>query len=105
MHVILWEFRVRNEHIQQFISAYDSDGDWAKLFRRAAGYLGSELLRSAEEPALFLTIDRWEDETCYTVFQHQFGAEYKNLDNRLGGLTSSEKKLGVFRMADYENSS
>jgi quinol monooxygenase YgiN len=105
MHIIIWEFRVHNEQIQQFISAYDSNGDWAKLFRLAEGYLGSELLRSSDEPDVFLTIDRWENEPCFTIFRERFGAEYKKLDTRLESFTLSEKKVGAFSMADRENSS
>ena len=51
MHIIIWEFTVREEHIQEFISAYDSNGDWANLFRRAEGYLGTQLLRSNPSPS------------------------------------------------------
>jgi hypothetical protein len=59
MHVIIWEFVVREEHIQQFISAYNSNGDWANLFRRAEGFLGTELLRSSHQPNIFVTLDHW----------------------------------------------
>jgi quinol monooxygenase YgiN len=101
MRIIIWEFRVRHEHIQQFISAYDANGDWAKLFRRAEGCLGTELLRSSDEPAIFLTIDRWENANCFKIFQQRFGAEYKKLDAQLEGWTSSEKKVGVFSTTNY----
>ena len=99
MHVIIWEFTVREEHIQEFIRAYNSNGDWAQLFKRADGYLGTELLRSFPEPNIFLTIDRWESATCFNIFQKQFGAEYQRLDTQLEGYTVSEKKVGVFMAA------
>jgi heme-degrading monooxygenase HmoA len=99
MHIIIWEFVVREEHIQDFISACGSDGDWAKLFRRADGYLGTELLRSSRDPDVFLTIDRWESASCFEVFQERFGAEYKKMDTRFESYTSSEKKVGVFSVA------
>ena len=99
MHVIIWEFTVREEHIQEFIRAYNSNGDWAQLFKRADGYLGTELLRSSAEPNIFLTIDRWENATCFDIFQKQFGAEYQRLDTQLEGYTLAEKKVGVFATA------
>ncbi len=99
MHVIIWEFTVRDEHIQEFISAYSSNGGWAKLFQRAAGYLGSELLRSSNDPNTFLTIDRWESAACFQMFQERFGAEYQKLDAQCEGHTSSERKVGVFSEA------
>jgi len=99
MHVIIWEFTVRQEHVQEFIRAYSSNGDWATLFRRAEGYLGTELLRSSAGPDIFLTIDRWESATCFDIFLKQFGAEYQKLDTQLEGYTLSEKKVGVFSTA------
>jgi quinol monooxygenase YgiN len=99
MHVILWEFTVREEYVQEFIGACGSDGDWAKLFRRAEGYLGTELLRSSDKPNIFLTVDRWESAACFETFQKRFGAEYKQLDARFERYTLSEKKVGVFSEA------
>jgi len=96
MHIIIWEFRVREEHIQEFSKACGSHGDWASLFRRVEGYLGTELLRSSDERDLFLTIDRWESAACFANFQERFGAEYQKLDARFEGYTLLEKKLGVF---------
>jgi heme-degrading monooxygenase HmoA len=99
MHIIIWEFTVREEHILEFISACGPNGDWANLFRRAEGYLGTELLRSSREPNIFLTIDRWESATRFEIFQERFGVEYKKLDARFESYTSSEKKVGVFSEA------
>ncbi len=96
MHVIIWEFTVREERIHEFISVYNSDGDWATLFRRAKGYLGTQLLRSSQTPNTFLTVDRWESSNSFKVFQEQFGPEYKELDARCEGYTLSERKVGVF---------
>lgn len=99
MHIIVWEFTVREEHLRAFISAYNNNGDWATLFRRADGYLGTELLRSSHEPTIFLTIDRWETATSFENFEQQFGVEYKKLDAQFERYTSSEKKVGVFSEA------
>ena len=96
MHIIIWEFAVRDEYIQKFISAYGSNGDWARLFRCAEGYLGTELLRSTREANVFMTVDRWENAACFDIFHERFGAEYKKLDAQFAGYTLSEKKVGVF---------
>jgi hypothetical protein len=50
MHVILWEFTIKPEKQQTFLDAYGPEGNWAQLFRRAEGYLGTELLQS-DQPA------------------------------------------------------
>ena len=96
MHIIIWEFTVREEYIGEFISGYDSNGDWANVFRRADGYIGTELLRSSHDRNIFLTIDRFESAGCFESFQERFGSEYKTLDTRFEAYTSSEKKVGVF---------
>ena len=99
MHIIIWKFKVLEEWVQEFISACDSNGDWENLFRRAEGYLGTELLRSARDRNIFLTIDRWESGDCFENFLERFGAEYKILDSRFEAYTSSEAKVGVFTKA------
>jgi heme-degrading monooxygenase HmoA len=99
MHIIIWEFTVREECVQEFISAYDSNGDWANLFRRAEGYLGTELLCCARDRNIFLTIDRWESAGSFEKFQERFGTEYEILDTRFEAYTSSEKNAGVFSTA------
>ena len=96
MHVIIWEFAVREEYVQRFISSYESDGEWASLFGRAEGFLGTELLRSSDDANVFLTVDRWESAACFEIFQERFGAEYKKLDALFEPYTSSEKKIGIF---------
>jgi heme-degrading monooxygenase HmoA len=96
MHVIIWEFTVREEHIREFIRAYGSNGDWAKLFRLGDGYLGTQLLRSSQQQNVFLTIDGWESAACFEIFRERFASEYKNLDALLEDYTLSERKLGVF---------
>jgi len=96
MHSIVWKFTVRKEYIQEFIAGYGSNGEWANLFRRAEGYLGTQLLRSADEPDSFLTVDRWNTVDCFDSFQKQYSAEYKKLDAKFEAYTLSEEKVGVF---------
>jgi len=47
MHVIVWEFRVKSGHEGEFERIYGPGGDWARLFGRADGFLGIELLRES----------------------------------------------------------
>jgi heme-degrading monooxygenase HmoA len=95
MYVILWEFVVLPEKVDAFIAAYKDDGAWAKLFALAEGYVGTELLRSADG-ASYITIDRWQHAEDFIRFQEQFGTQYRALDTQLRDLTVSERKLGVF---------
>ena len=67
-YVCLWEFRVKGERVGEFERAYGPEGDWVRLFRRADGYLGTELLRDAGEPGRFITVDRWRSRKDYESF-------------------------------------
>jgi len=59
VHEIVWEYEVRAEHAAAFEALYGADGDWARLFRRAEGYVETRLYRDTARPTLYLTIDRW----------------------------------------------
>ena len=97
MYVIVWEFVVRPEKVAAFVAAYQSDGAWAKLFAKADGYIGTELLHSTDSgAATFVTIDRWKTAEDFARFQERYGSEYRLLDTQLEGLTSRERKLGTF---------
>jgi heme-degrading monooxygenase HmoA len=58
-YVYVWRFLVRSGSEADFVAAYGPDGEWARLFRQADGFLGSELLRDRADPRRFLTVDRW----------------------------------------------
>jgi 8-oxo-dGTP diphosphatase len=94
-YVILWEFRVRPGSEPAFEAAYGSSGDWAVLFRRAPGYLGTELLR-APEAGRYVTIDRWVSRAAFEAFREAYRADYDDLDRRSAGLTIAETPLGKF---------
>jgi heme-degrading monooxygenase HmoA len=93
---IVWEFIVREEKISQFDKAYSAAGDWAALFRRSAGFLGITLLRDADNPRRYLTIDRWDAATSHATMRARFPKEYESLDRACEGLTESERQVGIF---------
>jgi heme-degrading monooxygenase HmoA len=96
--VILWEFEVRAGSEAAFEAAYGPDGDWARLFGRAPGYLGTELLR-AGEPRRYLTIDRWETRDAFEKFRDAHRDDYEALDRRCEALTVRETPIGKFDCA------
>ncbi len=94
MYIIIWEYRVTTEKKTEFEKVYSHKGAWADLFRKAAGYLGSELMRDEAQSEHFLTIDRWDSKEGYEAFQSQWKTEYETLDIQCEGLTESESLLG-----------
>jgi heme-degrading monooxygenase HmoA len=95
----IWQFRVPSEKADEFRLIYGPDGDWAKLFRREAGFLGTELLHSTTHPNIFLTIDRWDTVESWAAFLRAWGEEYAALDRRCKSLTVSEGEIGNFQSA------
>lgn len=94
--VRLWEFRPEPRNVAAFERAYGPEGEWAKLFRQARGYLGTVLLRPEGDGSSYLTIDRWDDEESWRAFLEAFGAEYRALDARLASLAGPEREIGSY---------
>ena len=96
MFVRVWQFRVPSEKGDEFRAVYGPDGEWAKLSRREAGFLGTELLHSATHPNIFLTIDRWDSANAWAAFLRAWGEDDAALDQRCNRLTVSEGEIGSF---------
>lgn len=96
MYVIIWEYRVSAGKSSEFERHYSAGGSWSRLFSKAAGYLGTELLHESGNPGQYITIDRWASPKAYDLFQADWGAEYQVLDARCDGLTDEESFLGAF---------
>lgn len=93
MYLRIWEYDVTADHADDFIVAYGAEGDWAQLFRRGRGYLGTELFRDTDDDARFVTIDRWTDEEAWRAFLDERGETYAALDARLVHLAASQRSL------------
>ena len=95
----LWEFTVLPARQAEFESRYGPEGDWVRLFRRGAGYLGSELLQDRSNSLRYLTIDRWESIEAWRAFRSRYASDYERLDHELEGLASREVALGEYAPA------
>jgi heme-degrading monooxygenase HmoA len=98
-YTCLWEFRVATARRAEFARVYGPRGDWAALFHRASGYLGTLLLHDVADPERFVTIDRWRSEADFRAFKATFAHEYADLDVRCEHLTLAESPLGSFEEA------
>lgn len=86
-----WRFRAAPGQEESFERAYGSNGAWAHLFALAPGYLGTELRRTGENRADYLTIDRWEGRAAWQAFRSDHAAAYDALDRECEHLTVSEE--------------
>ncbi len=93
---VVWEFRVRSGREAEFERIYNSDGNWAKLFRADAQYKGTTLLKDRENGRRYLTVDRWESMESYQRFKERFAEAYHALDAKCEALTADERLIGIF---------
>jgi heme-degrading monooxygenase HmoA len=97
--VILWCYEVKPECREAFLRHYAEDGTWEILFRRAPGYLGTELLGGTDSHNRFMTIDRWRSAADHAEFLRTHQAQYRAIDKMCERLTVSERPLGEYRRA------
>ena len=95
----IWEYEVRPGAEDAFISLYGGTGSWVQLFRRAPGYLGTELYQDRDRATRFVTVDHWESEAAFRAFRTRFAEEFEELDRTGEQLTVREARLGTFRRA------
>lgn len=97
-HLRLWKFEVPAESEDRFVAAYRGDGDWAKLFATAEGYVRTDLWRAGT--AVYLTADYWATVEDFERFQATQGDEYRRLDAELEGVAGAETFIGAFDLVD-----
>ena len=54
------------------------------------------LLRSVDDDARYVTIDRWTSPREFESFSANFADEYRSLDERLEGIAMTEERIGAF---------
>jgi heme-degrading monooxygenase HmoA len=97
-HLRLWQFEVAAEKEPKFVAAYGPNGDWARLFATAPGFIRTELWRDGD--GIYLTADHWESFEAFERFQASHGEQYRRLDAELEGLALAETFLGGFDLVD-----
>jgi hypothetical protein len=90
VYLIQWDFLPAAERLEQFLAAYGGEGDWVRLFRKAEGYLGTELLPMPALPGWYRCLDRWRRERDYAAFRLAYSVEYQALDRACERYTLAE---------------
>ena len=93
---VIWEFRVKPQHVAEFQRDYSGRGPWSVLFGSSPAYHGTKLLRDREDPLRFLTIDTWDDFAAYERFRAEHAEQYRELDSQFERFTDSERLVGIF---------
>src|SRR5690242_14155467 len=89
-YVVVWEFRAAASERRKFEVAYGPDGVWARFFKNAPEYLGTELLRDVSQPGRYLTVDSWTSREAYERFKRKNASEYLTIDAKCEALTDEE---------------
>ena len=95
-YTYIWEYIVREDKIEEFVEAYNSDGLWVQLFKKSPGYITTDLIRDRRNPRRFVTIDRWESFEHWQQFRDTQSGEFEDLDKQCESYTESETELGRF---------
>jgi heme-degrading monooxygenase HmoA len=95
-YVRVWRFRPLPNRVAAFEETYGPEGDWARLFSTADGFLGTTLLKGEGEPAEYLTLDRWISAQAYQAFRLARNGEFTALDRRCEALTELEEEVGEY---------
>ena len=96
MIYIVWRFTAKSGRVADFERHYGSEGSWAQLFRRSAGYHGTTLLRDFAAKNEYLLWDCWDSLESFDRFKQEHGGDYQALDKQCEVLTEEEIKLGIF---------
>ena len=102
MYVIIWEYQVKANQLTEFEDIYSAHGLWVKLFRKAEGYQGTELLRDPDQPQHYITIDRWTSSLHYESFLIRWKSEYTAIDAQCESLTEKESLAGKWESLSLE---
>ena len=100
MIAVVFEYEAEEDGREAFVHAYGPEGEWARFFSGADGYLGTELHASLEEERRFLVIDRWGSAEAYDGFLDANREEYERRSRDAVSLYRSETLIGSFERVE-----
>lgn len=103
MFVRVWEFRPRQGLEGAFRQVYGPAGAWVQLFRRAPGFLGTDLIGTRAGDR-YLTLDRWRERSAWDAFLRTWPDEYAELDRECEPLVEIDREVALLRTATLEDS-
>jgi len=96
MLLVVWEYRVNPEHVEEFEAMYRPDGPWVELFHRSPGFVSTTLMRDIRGGQRYMVSDRWSSLEAYEHFRAEHAEAYAALDARGRRLYQSENEVGRF---------
>jgi heme-degrading monooxygenase HmoA len=100
MLVVVWEYKARGDHADEFESFYRPDGPWGTLFRDCPAFVSVTLMKDQRDPLRFMVADRWTSEMLYEEFKRERAEAWRELSERGGRLYERETEVGRFDFVD-----
>jgi len=94
--VYIWEYLVKEEHQTEFENIYGPEGEWVQLFRKAEGYITTDLHQDISNTNRFITVDFWNTKKDRDSFRKKYSKEFELLDEHCELFTNQEKLIGDF---------
>jgi heme-degrading monooxygenase HmoA len=98
--VVLWDYRVRRDRLEEFEALYRPDGEWTGLLRQSPAFVSTTLWKDHEDPLRYVVADRWTSATVMDEFVRERAAEYATLSERGARLFEREVRIGRFDLLD-----
>ena len=96
MFVAIWKYEVDLNRLEQFEELYGQNGKWVALFKKAAGYINTELVKGISSKNIYISLDKWESQALYEKFYEENKSTIDSIDKEGDELTLSETKIGWF---------
>ena len=100
MLLVLWEYQVRPERVDEFESMYRPDGPWTDLFRVCPAFVSITMWKDLRVPGRYLVADRWSSGVVYDEFVRERQAEIGELSARGARLWQREREAGRYELRD-----
>jgi heme-degrading monooxygenase HmoA len=96
MYAYMWEYKVKTEYKMTFEEMYSPGGRWNELFKKAKGFIRTELFHDQLDSIKYITIDYWNSKSDQNEFMLSFSDEYKALDTECAAFALNERYIGEF---------
>lgn len=96
MLVIVWEYMVKEDRIEDFESFYRPDGPWTALFRKSPAFVSTTLMKDRSHPRRYMVADRWTNVDVYEEFKRQNRDSYERMSERGHRFIERETEIGRF---------
>lgn len=100
MMLIVWEYMVRPDRVEEFESLYRPDGPWVELLKKSPGFVSTTLMRDTRDPLRYMIADRWMNPAAYDRLIEDFADEYAVLNERGERTHRAEHLIGRFEFVE-----